>query len=206
MKHMLQATTAAIAALFIASGAMAQDTTETEAPAAETGSTPATPPAGDPAAAESRIQVKSTHGDWQVLCAPDESDCYMYQVALNYRNQPVADFNIVRIEDDTPAKAGVTVLTPLGTLLTAGLVMQVDDNDPRQFPFVWCDGAGCFSRFAFDEEFLNDLKAGQQGLVSLRSMSNPAQEIILNLSLDGFTAAFNELEPLSNASQQQPQQ
>lgn len=206
MKHMLQASAAAIAALLIATGAMAQDTTQPETPQAGAESTPPTPPTGDPAAAESRIKVKSTHGDWQVLCAPDESDCYMYQVALNYRNQPVADFNIVRIDDDTPAKAGVTVLTPLGTLLTAGLVMQVDDHEPRQFPFVWCDGAGCFSRFAFDEEFLSDLKAGDQGLVSLRSMSNPAQEIILNLSLDGFTAAFDELEPLSTTPQEQPQQ
>ena len=43
--------------------------------------------------------------------------------------------------------AGVTVVTPLGTLLTAGVVVQVDTGEQRQYPFAWCSQVGCFARF-----------------------------------------------------------
>ena len=173
----------------------------TEAPAAPAAPAPAAPapeaaPAGDPAAAEMRIKRRESHGDWEVRCAPDESECFMYQLARDAQNNPVAELNIVRLPEGAPAVAGVTVLTPLGTLLRPGLAVQIDGGEKRSFPFTWCDAAGCFARFALDTASIEAYQKGTTAKLTLFSVGAPGTPVELNVSLKGFTAALDSIEPL----------
>jgi invasion protein IalB len=154
--------------------------------------------AGDPAAAEDPVEVRATYSDWDVRCARGTDNCFMYQLASDEQNNPVAEFSIIRIENETEAKAGVTVLTPLGTLLTNGLVIQIDDGEARRFPFSWCDQAGCFGRLALNQQSINAMKAGALGKITVFSIVAPDQPITLELSLAGFTVAYESLKPTSD--------
>ena len=138
--------------------------------------------------------VKDTFGDWQVRCAPDGNECFMYQLAADQANNPVAEVSLLKLPEESEADAGVTIVTPLGTLFTTGVVLQIDGGEKRQFPFAWCSQVGCFARFGLDKPRVDALKRGKGGQITLISVGRPEAPVVLNLSLSGFTAAFDSLE------------
>lgn len=138
--------------------------------------------------------VKDTFGDWQVRCAPEGNECFMYQLALDGQKNPVAEVSILKLPEVAEAEAGVTVVTPLGTLLPDGLALQIDGGETRQYPFVWCSQVGCFSRFGLAKPTLDGMKRGKAGKITLVSVGAPQTPVVLALSLTGFTDAWNSLE------------
>jgi len=174
-----------------------------EPPAAETPEADASEPApaaeqdtatpGDPAAPEVMEIVRDTFGDWEVRCAPEGEDCFMYQLAMDSQNNPVAEVSILKLPEDSEAAAGVTMVTPLGTLLQSGVVVQVDQGEARQYPFNWCSQVGCFARFGLTQESINSMKRGNAATVMLASVAAPETPVRLNLSLTGFTAGYDSL-------------
>lgn len=172
----------------------AEEPAEAEAEEApEAAETPGAAGAGDPAAPEILEIVRDTFGDWQVRCAPDGEDCFMYQLALDDEQNPVAEVSLLRLPAGETAVAGVTVVTPLGTLLPPGLGLQIDTNEARQYPFAWCSQVGCFSRFGLDEAAVNGMKRGRSGRLTLLSVGAPDRPVVLEVSLMGFTAAYDSL-------------
>ncbi len=168
------------------------------APAAGAPAEAAMPGNGDPAKPEVMEIVKDTFGDWQVRCAPDGKECFMYQLALDQAKNPVAEVSILKLPDTSEAVAGVTIVTPLGTLLTNGVILQVDAGEKRQYPFSWCSQVGCFARFGLTKPTLDTMRRGKAGEVTLVAVNKPEAPVTLNLSLSGFTAAFDSLEVPAN--------
>lgn len=177
------------------------DAPEAEAPSAgEAAASPDDPSADDPAEGAAPTEpevleiVRETHGDWEVRCLPDGNDCFLYQLALDETENPVAEFSMVRLPAGGEATAGVTVVTPLGTLLPAGLVLQIDSAQARQYDFTFCSQVGCFARFGLAEDAIAAMKRGRSGRLQLVSIGAPEQPVSLGLSLIGFTAAYDSLE------------
>lgn len=181
----------ALALILAAPFAIAQQATDSENPA------PAAPAEAEPQAetgAEEAPQVTVTeHGDWQVRCETTSGNCFMYQLARNGAGNPVAEIRIVRLPETGEAAAGVTVITPLGSLLSEGLVLQVDDAEARQYPFNWCVQSGCFSQFGMTAAEVTAMRAGNVARMRIVAVSAPDQPVILDVSLTGFTAAHNAL-------------
>ena len=144
-------------------------------PAAARAARPAAPGAAPATPQQPQVMeiVKDTFGDWQVRCAPDGNECFMYQLALDAQKNPVAEVSILKLPEASEAEAGVTVVTPLGTLLTNGLVLQIDGGETRQYPFVWCSQVGCFSRFGLAKVSIDAMKRGKAGKISLVSVGAP---------------------------------
>lgn len=166
--------------------------TETE-PGADPAA-PGTDPAAQPAEAAQEPQVTVEEiGDWQLRCEVESGNCFMYQLATDEQDNPVSEMNIVALPDDSDAAAGVTVVTPLGTLLTEGLVVQIDGNPAKQYAYNWCTRTGCFSRFGLSDDDVAWMKRGANARIRIVSISNSEQPVILSLSLAGFTAAFTKL-------------
>ena len=114
-----------------------------------------------------------TFGDWQVRCAPDGNECFMYQLALDEAKNPVAEVSLLKLPEGSEADAGVTVVTPLGTLLTTGVVLQIDAGEKRQYPFAWCSQVGCFARFGLAKPTIDAMKRGKAGKITLISVGKP---------------------------------
>lgn len=179
----------------------------TPAPAAPAADAPATPPATPPATAEGAAPpaaqapaqgevmevIRDTFGDWQVRCAPEGNECFMYQLALDAEKNPVAEVSILKLPEEAEADAGVTVVTPLGTLLPQGVAVQIDGGENRQYPFAWCSQVGCFSRFGLNRPSIDAMKRGKSGSLTLHAIAAPEQPVRLALSLTGFTAAYDSL-------------
>ena len=146
---------------------------------------------------EGRRYEREVYGDWQVRCVKTESGqdpCQLYQLLSDGQGNSVAEFSIFNLPEGQQAMAGATVITPLETLLTAELRIQVDDGQVRRYPYSYCSQVGCFARVGFTAGEVDAFKAGNAGKVVIVPAAAPDQNVALTLSLTGFTAAWNALQ------------
>jgi invasion protein IalB len=181
-----------------APAADAPATGTTDAPAAGTADAPA---AAAPAAASGEPQpgsyyVKTTHQDWTLRCIKTDQandPCELYQLMKDGSGNSVAEITMIPLRNGQVA-AGATLVAPLETDLIEGLGFAIDSAKPRAYPFGFCAPVGCVSRMGFSEAELASLKKGGKGTVTLLPFGgDPKNPVTLNLSLSGFTAAFDEL-------------
>ena len=140
-----------------------------------------------------REVVKSEHGDWQLRCTADESNCFLYQLALNAEGNPVAEVSLVALPEGGDAVLGATVVTPLMTLLPQGLTFRVDADPAVKYPFIFCNPAGCFSRFGLTGETVDAMKSGANLQLAVFAVANRDTPQILDVSLSGFTDGVSAL-------------
>jgi len=138
--------------------------------------------------------VRETHGDWEIRCTTANNNCFLYQLMLNEEGTPVAEFSIIKLPVGSEAVAGATIVAPLGTLLTRGVIFSVDDAEPTQYPFSWCTRPGCFSRFGLTDLLVKNMKEGEAVNIALFSIAQSQEPVRISASLSGFTAAFDALE------------
>ncbi len=177
------------------------------APAADdAAAAPATDGAAAPAAAQAdpnaepevgQYYVKSTNSDWTTRCIKADQGkdpCELYQLMKDTDGNAVAEMTLIPLTNGD-VSAGATLVAPLETNLIEGLGFSVDNAEPRGYPFSFCAPVGCVSRLGFTEAELNGMKRGKQASVSLLPFgADPANPVKLNLSLAGFTAAFDGLK------------
>jgi len=197
--------------------AFAQDTTTT-APAdeqtteqTETAETaaPATDPTLDTGTTEEDQPgagyVRSEEGDWQTQCVrqedPATEPCQLYQLLRGAENNPVAEFIIEKLPEGGQVAAGATILVPHGTALSKDLRIAVDSGKAKVYRYAFCDANACYARIGLLPEDIASFKRGSSATVTLFPFERQDQAVEVTLSLAGFTASFDALEP-----KQAPQQ
>ena len=139
---------------------------------------------------------KNTFGDWTLRCIKTNrpiDPCQLFQLMHNLDGTPVAEFNLSVIETNGAVVAGANVITPLETLLTAQLTIQVDGNNAKVYPFVFCLKMGCVARVGLTKEDLDSYRTGNKATVTMVPAGAPDQYENLILSLTGFTAGQKAL-------------
>lgn len=187
-----------ISALLCASTtAFAQETTDTAA---------TEEPAADPAAdlnmgtevvaeiAPGTPYIRAEHGDWAMRCLKanegEPDPCQLYQLLQDQDGNNVAEISMFPLPNGVRAAAGATIVVPLETLLTAQLQMSVDGASTRRYPYTFCNAAGCVARVGFTQDEVNQFKRGNAATLRMVNAAAPDGEVILNLSLTGFTAGY----------------
>lgn len=211
------AMTLALATLLATAPARGQEATATEGqPASEQGAAgqtqaaEAVPPdagglsMGEPVAPDGgeigTPYVREEHGAWQIRCirTPSGTDpCQLYQLLRDDEGNPVSEFSLFPL---TPpqgdAVAGGNIITPLETLLTQAVTLQIDTGEPRRYPFTFCTTAGCFARIGYSAADIDRFKRGRSAKMSIVPLVAPDQRISLTVSLTGFTAGYDALAAL----------
>ena len=139
---------------------------------------------------------KETFGDWTLRCIKTSmpiDPCQLFQLMYNLDGTPVAEFNLNVIETNGAVVVGANVITPLETLLTAQLTIQVDENKAKVYPFVFCLKIGCVARVGLTEADLESYRTGNKATFTMVPAGAPDQYETLILSLDGFTAGQKAL-------------
>ena len=204
------------AGLTLSATTMAQTTAEdttTETAAEGTTTTPTAEPTAEPTApaatefptaeeqaeatatvADGQEYVREVQGDWQVRCIKGQEDktCTLYQLLKDEAGNSVAEFNMVALPKGGKATAGITFISPLGTLLSSQVKMRIDQGKARSYAFNWCEKAGCVARFGLVDADVNALKRGSAATVTIQSIASD-KPIPLKLSLTGVTAAWNSI-------------
>ncbi len=137
--------------------------------------------------------VREEHGDWDLRCIRTEDGadpCQLYQLLLDQEGNSVAEVSMFSIDDEGPAAAGATIITPLETLLMEQIRIGVDESPVKQYPFSFCSQVGCFARVGFTTEEVDAFRRGSVATITIVPAAAPDQRVDLNMSLIGFTAGF----------------
>ncbi|MCF6272940.1 MAG: invasion associated locus B family protein [Rhodobacteraceae bacterium] len=137
--------------------------------------------------------VVARYGDWEIRCSESETDCRMFQVAQDDQGNNVVSVTMQILPEDSSAKLGVVMVSPLLTLLPRGLSVMVNGGVPAAYPFSWCEPQGCFSRFGLTAAQVEAFEAGDTANIDIFAITAPEQPVQALLSLSGFTEAVNDL-------------
>jgi len=188
---------AVLAAAVFSTAAFAQEATEeTQAEGAT-----ASPLSMGTEAAQDATYIKEEHGDWMLRCFRNENGddpCQMYQLLKEAEGNPIAEFSIFRIDEESPAAAGGTIVVPLLTLLAAELKLSVDGGVVKAYPYRFCSPNGCVAQIGFTEEEIAAFQRGAEARLTLIPAMAPNQTVDIFVSLKGFTAAFEQASSFSN--------
>ena len=140
--------------------------------------------------------TKKEIGSWEMLCIKTEEEvdpCQMYQLLADGEGAPVAEVSLFRLPDGGQAKAGATVVVPLETALPAQLTLSVDGGKARRYPYAFCNPVGCYVRMGMTDADIGAFKRGKQAVLTIVPALALDQKVNLTLSLDGFTAGYDEV-------------
>lgn len=195
-----------LAFLAVASPLAAQDAPATD-PATDPVTDPAAEPAADPATDLSmgapveggppqvgETYIRETFGDWSLRCLKAETGedpCQLYQLLMDADGNAVAEISMFPLPEGSQAAAGATIVAPLETLLTEQITISVDGTGARRYPFTFCNQAGCVARVGFTADEVAQFKAGAGASMRIVPAAAPDQEVLLNISLVGFTAGYD---------------
>jgi invasion protein IalB len=198
---------------FALGGPVAAQTTEAPAETEETAPSPLGELAlGEPVAGEAGIgepYVGAEFTDWVLRCVRTESGedpCQLYQLLQDQEGNSVAEISVFPLPEGQQAQAGVTIITPLETLLTEQLTMRIDEAQAKRYPFTFCAAVGCVARIGLLPEEVDAFRRGNSGVVRIVPAAAPDQEVVLTVSFRGFTAGFRALLDGVAAAEAAPEQ
>jgi invasion protein IalB len=198
---MRQALKIVLPALALAlAGPLAAQTAEAPAEGGQTApSAPGDLALGEPVAGEAGIgepYVAAEFNDWAQRCVRTEGGndpCQLYQLLRDQEGNSVAEISVFPLPAGQQAEAGVTIITPLETLLTEQVTLSVDQAQAKRYPFTFCAAVGCVARIGLLPEEVQAFRAGSRAQVRIVPAAAPDQEVLLSVSLSGFTAGFRAL-------------
>lgn len=137
--------------------------------------------------------LRDVFTDWALRCLKTEDGndpCQMYQLLNDEAGNAIAEVAIVALPNGGQAVAGATIVVPLETLLPEQLTLRVDGGTARRFPFNFCNAGGCVTRLGLTAEDVNLFRRGNTATLRMVPAAAPDQEVVLTMSLSGFTAGF----------------
>ena len=170
-----------------------QTTLDTGQPA-----TDAAPGATNPAQND-KTYTKTTSGAWDVQCLKvEEGDepCQMYQLLKDQQGSNVAEVSLFKVANGGQVAAGATFVVPLETLLTQKLTIAVDTGQAKRYDFSFCTQVGCYARVGFTAAEVAAFKGGAEGKITIVPALAPDQKVTVTMSLNGFTAAYDQISSL----------
>ncbi|MFM7335435.1 MAG: invasion associated locus B family protein [Tabrizicola sp.] len=210
---MAKTTSTALALLLaLAAAPLAAQTTET--PAEGTEAVPADAATSENLALGQEVGAQDGPGSnytaatfeaWEQRCVKTESGidpCQLYVLLKDKEGNSVAEFTMFNLPkgSEGPAVAGATFIAPLETLLTAGMLLQIDTAKPKAYPFTFCTQIGCVARIGFTAEEIAQMKKGANALITIVPFVAQDSKVELTISLKGFTAGYDAVVAANDAA------
>ena len=143
--------------------------------------------------------IKERSENWTLKCIePVDSieRCEANQIIFNQKQQPVAEISIIKLPKGQVAAAAATIIVPLETILSEGLVLAIQELEPKKYQFKFCNSLGCYSQIGLTDDEVEALKRKEKASIFLKHISSGDQQIVIPMSLDGFTKTFsNVIQP-----------
>lgn len=151
----------------------------------------------------SPTSLTETYGQWVVRCVtpaaaegaePTTQICEMSQeLRQRETNQRVLAVSLQQRKEEG---ASLTIVAPFGLLLSEGVKIEVGEVKLLNAAFRTCLSAGCVAVADLAQADIDVLAAGETATVLMADTNN--QELRINVSLTGFTAAWNRLKGMQN--------
>ena len=143
--------------------------------------------------------IKEKFENWTLKCIKPVNSverCEANQIIFNQKKQPVAEISIIKLPKGQVAAAAATIIVPLETILSEGLVLAIQELEPKKYQFKFCNSLGCYSQIGLTDSEVDALKRKEKASIFLKHISSGDQQIVIPMSLDGFTKTFsNVIQP-----------
>ena len=140
--------------------------------------------------------IKERFENWSLKCIKTVNSierCEANQIIFNQKQQPVVDISIIKLPKGQVAAAAATIIVPLETILSEGLVLAIQELEPKKYQFKFCNSLGCYSQIGLTDDEVEALKRKEKASIFLKHISSGDQQIVIPMSLDGFTKTFSNV-------------
>ena len=142
--------------------------------------------------------VAASFESWEQRCVRAATGgvdtCQLYQLLKDGKGNSVAEITLFGLPDGQEAAAGATIIAPLETLLTNGMLLQIDTGKAKAYPYTWCSSIGCIARIGLTAAELAAFKKGNKATITIVPVVAPTEKVLLDVSLKGFTAGLTAVD------------
>jgi invasion protein IalB len=155
------------------------------------------PPAGAAAAPRDVDLTDRKVQDWVLRCGrPNQQGpevCEMQQQTTDKEGRTVMAVAVGQVPGTSDL--GLLIVLPLGILLPAGVMLQIDGGAQIPLQVDRCERQGCRIEQLLQPDLVSQLKAGTKATVFFEAFDpqGERQRLGVPISLLGFTAALNEV-------------
>ena len=141
--------------------------------------------------ADQHVLEQENFEAWQFTCVQEQSQklCDLREFVLDSNTNEVVSYLSITINPD--ALTQMQIAFPHAVNLKSPVQLQIDDKDPLELGYAYCNQSACFVAEIIAENFVNMFKAGN--LITLKVLLLDNREATITYSLAGFTAGYNRL-------------
>ena len=141
---------------------------------------------------------------WFKVCSKQEDNdiCNVQNIRTANTGQLLTAVNLIQITGKVN-RAIFQIAVPTGRVIPAGIGMQIDGGQAQKIEYAICLPDRCIAEAPLSETLVNSLKKG--GSMTLTSINFQNQPNPIEISLSGFTAAFDG-DPLQQSEVESRQQ
>jgi invasion protein IalB len=144
-----------------------------------------------PVNADQHIIEQENFDAWQFACVEEQSQkiCDLRELVFDQNTEEVVSYLSITINPDSLAQ--MQIAFPHAVNLKNPVQLQIDEKDPLELDYAYCNQSACFIAEIIADNFINMFKAGSQ--ITLKVLLLDNREATITYSLSGFTAGYNRL-------------
>ena len=144
-----------------------------------------------PVNADQHVIEQENFEAWQFACVEEQSQkiCDLRELVFDQNTEEVVSYLSITINPDSLAQ--MQIAFPHAVNLKNPVQLQIDENDPLELNYAYCNQSACFIAEIIADNFINMFKAGNQ--ITLKVLLLDNREATITYSLLGFTAGYERL-------------
>ena len=141
--------------------------------------------------ADSHILEQENFDAWQFTCVEEQGQkiCELRELVFDPNTEEVVSYLSITINPENLTQ--MQIAFPHAVNLKSPVSLQIDDKDPLELDYAYCNQSACFVAEIIGENFVNFFKVGNQ--VNLKILLLDNRQATITYSLSGFTAGYNKL-------------
>ena len=144
-----------------------------------------------PVNADQHVIEQENFEAWQFTCVEEQSQkiCDLRELVFDQNTEEVVSYLSITINPDSLAQ--MQIAFPHAVNLKNPVQLQIDENDPLELNYAYCNQSACFIAEIIADNLINMFKAGNQ--IALKVLLLDNREATITYSLSGFTDGYNRL-------------
>ena len=141
--------------------------------------------------ADEHILEQENFDAWQFTCVEEQKQkiCELRELVFDPNTEEVVSYLSITINPENLTQ--MQIAFPHAVNLKSPVSLQIDEKDPLELDYAYCNQSACFVAEIIGENFVNFFKAGNQ--VNLKILLLDNRQATITYSLSGFTAGYNKL-------------
>ena len=141
--------------------------------------------------ADQHILEQENFEAWQFACVEEQSQklCDLRELVFDSNTNEVVSYLSITINPE--ALTQMQIAFPHAVNLKSPVQLQIDDKDPLELGYAYCNQSACFVAEIIADNFINMIKSGNQLTLKVLLLDN--REATITYSLVGFTAGYDRL-------------